>query len=487
MSVAQKLYEGIDIGHDGPTGLITYMRTDSTRVSKDALKRVREFISAAFGNDYLPATPNRYGASKRAQDAHEAIRPTYMTLPPEKIKRQLTPQQLKLYSLIWNRFVASQMKPATYDVVTVDVQAGRFLFRATAQNLKFEGFLKVYREAREPDDSANGENGVDALPLLKEREPLKLIELKPTQSFTKPPARFSEAMLVKQLEADGIGRPSTYATIISTLKDRKYVDADNKKLVPTELGTTVNRILVEYLPRLFNVAFTANMEKELDLVEDGSKEWVNVLRSFYGPFKDTIEGLKKKENTIKQSMVEKTDMKCDKCGAPMVIKWGRNGRFLACSAYPECKNAKPLPGEERQSQTDEKCEKCGSPMVIKNGRFGRFMACSAYPKCKNTKPITLGISCPREGCGGELMEKQTRGRKIFYGCSRYPKCDYATWDKPVKLSCPVCRHPIMLQKTSKKRGEFLRCPECRHEAPLPTSDTDESSVASTPATEPNSA
>ena len=463
MSAAQKLYEGVEIGQDGPTGLITYMRTDSTRVSNEAINAVREYIDEQFGKQYLPAKPKIYSKKKKAQDAHEAIRPTYMSLPPEKVRKKLTSQQFKLYNLIWNRFVASQMNDAKFEINTVDITADRFLFRVTTQKVIFDGFLKLYHETKEPDENGNGENGAINLPSLEKDQQLEIKELKPTQSFTKPPARFSEAMLVKQLEADGIGRPSTYATIISTLKDRKYVESTEKKLVPTDLGNTVNSILVKYLPDVFNVAFTAEMEQELDLIEDGTENWVEVLRGFYGPFMETIEGLKKREKEIKQSMVEKTDVACEKCGSPMVVKWGRNGRFMACSAYPDCKSTKPLPGEEEQSKTDEVCDKCGSPMIIKTGRFGRFLACSAYPECKSTKPITLGISCPRPDCGGKIVEKQTRGRKLFYGCSKYPKCDFASWDKPVKQPCPSCNHPFMVEKISKKRGEYLRCPECKHE------------------------
>jgi DNA topoisomerase-1 len=463
MSIAQQLYEGVDIGREGPTGLITYMRTDSTRIADEALKAVRTFISSQFGDKYLPSKPIQYTKKKGAQDAHEAIRPTDMNLPPEKVKSYLTPQQFKLYSLIWNRFVASQMKPAHYRVETVDISAGRFLFRATAQKLVFDGFLKVYRETREPDENGNGENGLEALPELHEGDRLALVELKPNQSFTKPPPRYSEASLVKRLEADGIGRPSTYATIISTLKERKYVERQQYKLVPTELGIAVNKILVEHLPNVFNVKFTANMEKELDLVEEGTDDWVKVVNDFYQPFIKTINKLKKKESEIKASLTEATEHKCPACGSPMVIKWGRNGRFLACSAYPKCKTTRPLPEEEARTRTDEKCDKCGSPMVIKTGRYGRFMACSNYPACKNAKPISLGITCPKKDCGGEIVERQARRGRTFYGCSNYPSCDYATWDQPVKVPCPACEHPFMLHKSSKAKGEYLTCPQCRHQ------------------------
>lgn len=471
MSLAQRLYEGIELGDDGPTGLITYMRTDSTRVSTEALTAVRKLIKKKFGDEYMPTKPINYGKKKGSQDAHEAIRPTYFDLSPEKLKKRLGRNEIKLYTLIYNRFLACQMTPAKYATEAVDIEAGRFLFRATAQKLIFDGYLRVYHEGKEPDENGNGKNGVEALPELHEGDLLSLKELKPTQSFTKPLGRYSEAMLVKRLEADGIGRPSTYATIITTLKDRKYVELEEKKLHPTDLGMAVNKILVQSFPDLFNIKFTANMEKDLDLVEEGTDDWVKILEDFYGPFMDTIKGLKSREKEIKDSLTEKTDIKCEKCGEPMVIKWGRNGRFLACSAYPDCKSTRPLPEEEAKSKTDEKCEKCGSDMVIKSGRFGRFLACSAYPDCKNTKPVTLGILCPRDGCGGKLMERTTKGRRTFYGCSNYPKCDYASWDMPVKEPCPVCKHPFMVLKSTKAKGEHHKCPECKHIVILEKAET----------------
>ena len=466
MATAQKLYEGVEIGKDGQTGLITYMRTDSTRIASEALNAVRCYIGDTFGKPYLPAKPIQYGKRKRSQDAHEAIRPTYMDLPPDRVKKALTPQQFKLYSLIWKRFVASQMTPAKYDVETVDITAEQYTFRTVATRIKFDGFLKLYSEGKEPDEKGENGNGVESLPPLSEGDNLVAQELVPTQSFTKPPGRYSEAMLVKQLEADGIGRPSTYAAIISTLKDRKYVLVAEQKLTPSELGTTVSKILVENFPDLFNVSFTAEMEEELDQVEEGKQDWVDLLNEFYKPFNKTIESLKGKEKQIKESMVEKTDEKCDKCNSTMVIKWGRNGRFMACSAYPDCKNTKPLPGEEPELKVDEKCDKCGLPMVVKTGRFGRFLACSGYPDCKSTKAITLGIDCPRTDCKGQLVQKQTRGRKIFYGCSAYPKCDFASWDMPVDKACPACNHPFMVLKISKLKGEFHRCPECKNEVAI---------------------
>ncbi len=474
MSIAQKLYEGIEVGKKGSVGLITYMRTDSTRVSQQAIKQVRKHIKDEYGGSYLPAKANFYGKKKGAQDAHEAIRPTYLDLPPDRVKKDLTPQQWKLYALIWKRFVASQMTPAQFDILTIDIEAGRFMFRATSQQVKFDGFLRVYNEAKDPTENGNGNgNGAVELPSLKENDKLTLKELTPNQSFTKPPPRFSEAMLVKRLEADGIGRPSTYASIISTLRDRRYVESNVGKLAPTDLGVTVSKILVENFPKLFNVKFTATMEGELDLIEEGTDDWVKVLSEFYQPFKKTLDALKGKEKAIKASMVEKTDEKCPKCSSPMVIKWGRNGRFLACSAYPECKSTKPLPEEEAQMKTTEVCEKCGEPMVVKVGRFGRFLACSGYPDCKTTKAITLGIKCPKDGCTGDLVERRTRGGKVFFGCSKYPKCDFASWDRPVNQKCPSCDSPFMYHKISKRKGEFYRCPDCKAEMPIETTESAE--------------
>ncbi|UCC43593.1 MAG: type I DNA topoisomerase [Candidatus Zixiibacteriota bacterium] len=461
MAVAQKLYEGIEIGQKGPTGLITYMRTDSTRVAKEALSAVRTFIAKEYGKDYVPAKPNVFGKRKTSQDAHEAIRPTYLDLPPARVRKHLTPQQFKLYSLIWKRFVASQMNPAKLSISTVEITAGQYLFRASVQNVVFDGFLKLYQEAREPDENGNG-NGIDSLPPLNKGDQLAVEKLIPTQSFTKPPPRYSEAMLVKRLEADGIGRPSTYATIVATLKDRKYVQLTERKLHPSELGVAVSGILVEHFPEIFNVAFTANMERELDAIEDGQDDWVKVVKGFYGPFVQTLELVKGKQSEIKASLTEETDEVCPKCGEKMLIKWGRNGRFLACSGWPDCKSTRPLPEEEAKNRTDEKCEKCGADMIIKTGRFGRFMACSAYPDCRNTKPIKLGVKCPKEGCGGDLIEKQSRNKRLFFGCSNYPKCDFASWDRPVNRACPVCKHPFMLHKVSKARGEHLKCPGCKH-------------------------
>lgn len=459
MVIAQQLYEGVELGEKGAVGLITYMRTDSVRIADSAKKSARDFIEKNFGPDYLPDKPREYKSKKSAQEAHEAIRPTYVEYAPDEIKKYLSKDQYKLYQLIYNRFLASQMKEAIYDTTTVEIQGDGYTFRTTASELRFDGFLKVYQELKEE----NGENEKEVkLPILKEGERLNLLKLDPQQHFTKPPARFSEATLIKELEANGIGRPSTYALIVGTIEDRNYVEKEKKKLFPTELGKTVNRILVENFPELFDVGFTAEMEEELDRIEEGEDDWVKVLKDFYTPFKSILEEAEKKRKEIKSTTQEKTEEICEKCGSPMVIKWGRHGRFLACSAYPKCKNTKPLNNNEQNHITEEKCELCGSPMVLKNGRFGKFLACSRYPECKNTKPYSLGILCPK-GCGGFIVEKKSRRGKIFFGCSNYPKCDFAAWDKPVKENCPQCGANFMVLKETKKKGEYLLCLKCKYE------------------------
>ncbi|MEW5923232.1 MAG: type I DNA topoisomerase [Candidatus Zixiibacteriota bacterium] len=466
MMVAQQLYEGIELGDEGATGLITYMRTDSTRIAESALASVREFIDQNFGGEYLPPKAVRYASKKGSQDAHEAIRPTYLELPPEKIKKHLTKDQLKLYTLIWNRFVASQMSPAVYDTTAVDINAGKYTFHAAAQALRFDGFLRVYQEAKENGNgngNGNGENGlVDFIPDVKEGDKLKLVEIYPSQHFTKPPARYTQASLVKMLEAEGIGRPSTYATIVSTLLDRKYVENKERRLYATDLGQTVNKILVESFPQIFSVQFTAHMEDDLDQIETGKVDWVDVIKEFYGPFDKRLGKLSSMQKEIKESLTEATQDVCENCGSPMVIKWGRNGRFLACSAYPECKTTKPLNGADEVVTTDEKCDKCGLPMVIKNGRFGKFLACSGYPNCKNTKALSTGVKCPKDGCSGDIVEKRSKKGKSFFGCSNYPKCDFVAWYKPVNKACPQCGSPYMFEKVSQKRGPYLACPACKH-------------------------
>ncbi|MBI5815529.1 MAG: type I DNA topoisomerase [Nitrospinae bacterium] len=470
MSVAQKLYEGMNIGDEGPTGLITYMRTDSTRISEEAVAEARKFVLREYGQDYLPAQPNIYRTSKSAQDAHEAIRPTSVERTPESVKKFLGKEDLALYELIWKRFVACQMAQAVFDVTGVDITAGDYTLRATGSIMKFAGFLKVYEETREQTNGEAVDDQDKRLPAdLAEGQTVNLADIKPLQHFTQPPPRYTEASLIRELEEKGIGRPSTYAGIVSVIQEREYCSIEDRKLVPAELGMLVSGLLVENFPDILNVEFTAQMEGELDQVEEGKKRWTSALDDFYRPFEADLEKAKKNMRNVKAE-AEKTDHVCDKCGKPMVIKFGRFGRFLACSGYPECKNTMKLdkdgsavakPEAPPDEPTDLKCEKCGSPMVIKTGRFGRYIACARYPECKTTKQIGIGVKCPREGCGGELVRKRTKTGKNFYGCGNYPKCDFATWDEPVAEKCPDCGHPFLVKKILKS-GEFLKCPnkEC---------------------------
>jgi DNA topoisomerase-1 len=458
MIVAQQLYEGVELGGEGSVGLITYMRTDSVRVSEEARQAARGFIVKNFGKDYVSKFERKTSARGRVQDAHEAIRPTGVDRRPEEIGSYLSKEQLKLYELIWSRFLASQMSPARFENTGVSITGGDYLFKATDSKLLFDGYLRVYEETEEE----NGEKEEKTkLPELEAGDHLKLLELHPQQHFTKPPPRFSEASLVRELEANGIGRPSTYAQIVSTLRERRYVSTEKRRFLPTELGEVVNKIVTENFPDVFNVKFTASMEEELDKIEEGKHEWAQVLKEFYDPFSKDLERAEANRHEIKKRIQEETTELCPECGAALVIKWGRNGRFISCSKFPECKFTKPLE-EEKELVTEEKCEKCGSPMVVKNGRYGRFLACSAYPKCKTTKPYDLGIPCPREGCEGKLTERRSRRGKLFYGCSAYPKCDFATWYKPVPHKCPECDAKFMVQKSSKSKGEYLKCLECGH-------------------------
>jgi DNA topoisomerase-1 len=461
MQIAQQLYEGVELGDMGSVGLITYMRTDSFRVAEIARQAASELIGKNFGEKYLPTKPRVYKPKKSAQEAHEAIRPTYVDYQPEKIKRFLTKDQFRLYQLIWNRFVASRMSSALFNCTSVEIEAGRYLFKATATQLIFDGFLKVYQEVKE-NNSDEAEEG--KLPELQENETLNLLELVPRQHFTKSPPRFSEATLIKELEENGIGRPSTYAQIVSTIKQRKYVESKNRKLFPTELGKTVNKILVENFPHIFEVKFTAVMEEELDKIEEGKEKWVKVLNDFYNPFRLNLEEVEKNKKNIRKLTQQKTDEICEKCGSPMIIRWGRNGKFLACSGFPECKNTKSLPGDENGTiLSEEKCELCGAPMMIKVSRYGKFLSCSRYPDCKFTRPFSIGISCPEEGCNGSLIERRTKRGRIFFGCSNYPKCRFATWDKPVNQTCPECGAKFLVEKSSKVKGEYLKCIKCGHE------------------------
>jgi DNA topoisomerase-1 len=473
MALAQRLYEGVELGDEGPTGLITYMRTDSTRISDDAMTAVRTHITEAYGPEFLPEAPNTYGNKERAQDAHEAIRPTLMEWSPDKVATALANhpegnELVKLYTLIWQRFVASQMVPAVYDQTTVDIDRGQATLRATGQVMKFAGYTKVYEVADSDDPNATvAENADKLLPPLEVGEVVTLESIRPEQHFTQPPPRFSEASLVKELEERGIGRPSTYATIMSTIVDRGYVEKKEARFWPTELGMLVNGLLVESFPEIVSSDFTAKMESDLDHVEDGNADWRKLLGSFYGPFKLELEKAETEMRDVKREEIP-TEWTCEKCGKPMVIKWGRRGSFLACQGYPECRNTmevvKNLDGTWEKvppETTDEVCETCTAPMTIKRGRFGSFLACTRYPDCKTTKPISLGVKCPRPGCGGQIAEKRSRRGKPFYGCTNWKskECDFVAWDKPIPQPCPVCQAKFVLKKET-KRGTTLRCMEC---------------------------
>jgi DNA topoisomerase-1 len=462
MRIAQQLYEGVEIPKQGSVGLITYMRTDSFRISQDALNTGRKFIETEFGKDYLPEKPNFYKSKKSAQDAHEAIRPTYLSAEfhPDELKEHLSNDQYRLYNLIWKRFIASQMKPAKFDKTVVEITGGNYLFKVEGEVLKFEGFLKVYGENLQ-ENGNDGENGFSKIPQgLKEKDNLELLKVNPQQNFTKPPPRFSESTLVKELDKQGIGRPSTYAQIITTIIRRKYVEKNENKLFATELGETINSILIKHFPKIFNVKFTAEMETELDKIATNDDEYESVLKDFYSPFKSAMDNFHSQKDKIKSDLVEKTEEACEKCGKTMIVRWGRNGKFLACSGYPECKNTKPIEEDELEA-VDEKCDKCGNPMVMKVGRFGKFLACSKYPECKNTKPIPLGIKCPKDDCNGDVIQRKTKKGRTFYGCSNYPKCDFVSWNKPVNEKCSNCSNNYLLEKYSKAKGNFLECPECK--------------------------
>ena len=476
MSVAQQLYEGLNVGTEGAVGLITYMRTDSTRVAEEALEETRDYIKNAYGADYLPKNAVRYRSKGGAQDAHEAIRPTSVERTPRSLKPYLSPEQHRLYDLIWKRFVASQMNPAILDVTTIDISAEEYLFRAAGSILKFDGFMKLYLEGR--DDSSmrsNRDDESDAiLPVLEIGEQLDLRRLTPKQHYTQPPARYTEATLVKALEEKGIGRPSTYAAIISTIQDREYVLKEDRSFQPTDVGKLVNQLLIKGFPDILDTQFTAKLEDQLDEIADGKSDWVGVLSAFYAPFNHALEAAPAVMNEARKDMEEETDEVCDKCDSKMVIKWGRYGRFLGCSNFPECRNIKRLtnddaPTASEEEPTDENCDKCGSPMVIKTSRAGgKFLACTGYPQCKNAKPINIGVDCPEAGCDGYIGERRSKRGKVFYGCSNYPKCNFVSWDRPVNKECPECQAPFLVERTAKTKQPHLACndKECGHTEPL---------------------
>jgi DNA topoisomerase-1 len=525
MMLAQRLYEGIEIGTEGAVGLITYMRTDSTRISDDALNDVRHYIGEHYGDAFLPPAPNVYKSKKDAQDAHEAIRPTSMAYAPEVVQRYLAEDEMKLYRLIWNRFAACQMMPALYDQTTIEVAAkGKngldYLFRATGSVLKFEGFLKVYQESKDQADDED-EELKHRLPAVTEGESLRFRSLQPEQHFTEPPPRYNEATLVKRLEADGVGRPSTYASILSTIQEREYVKKEGGRFVPTELGMVVTDLLIESFDDIFEVRYTARMEEELDEIEEGKLDWRTAISEFYERFDRDLKHAEEHMTDIKR-MERPTDLICEKCGKPLVIKWGKHGSFIACTGYPDCtytreltvdlpdvdkadlgeqadeeycencgrpmvlkkgrfgtffactgypdcKTTKPVGGTQKKPDQplDEKCPQCGNNLVLKTGRFGEFTACSNYPACKYVKQKTIGVKCP-ECSDGEVIERRSRKGKTFYGCNRYPDCKFVAWGKPVAEKCPECGSPYMVEKWL-KAGPVWQCPnpECKHKQPAP--------------------
>jgi DNA topoisomerase I len=524
MILAQRLYEGIELGKDGSVGLITYMRTDSTRISEDALQETRAYIAVKFGPEFLPESANIYKSKKDAQDAHEAIRPTSMEYSPDDVAKYLAEDELKLYRLIWNRFVASQMTPAVFDQTTIDIaargkDASEYLFRATGSVLKFGGFLKVYEEGKDQSDEED-EEMKHRLPAVAEGEHLKLRGLAPEQHFTEPPPRYNEATLVKKLEADGVGRPSTYASILSTIQEREYVKKEGGRFFPTELGRVVTGLLLENFDDIFDISYTARMEEELDEIEAGKIAWREAIGEFYERFDKDLKHAEEHMTDIKR-MEKPTDLTCEKCGKPLVIKWGKHGSFIACTGYPDCtytreltvdlpdvdkvdlteqgdeeycencgrpmvlkkgrfgtffactgypdcKTTKPIGGAQKKPdvQLDEKCPNCGSNMVLKTGRFGEFTACGNYPTCKFVKQKTIGMKCP-ECNEGEVVERRSKRGKTFYGCNRWPDCNFVTWGKPVQEKCPECGSPYMVEKWL-KAGAVLQCPnaDCKHKQPV---------------------
>jgi DNA topoisomerase-1 len=488
MQIAQHLYEGVELGAEGSVGLITYMRTDSTRVSNDALSAVRQFIAGQYGKEYVPENPNTYRSKKGAQDAHEAIRPTELEYTPERVRRYLRRDAFQLYSLIWDRFIASQMVPAIFDQTAFEIPAAEALFRATGQQIKFDGFMKVYIEGRDerpaPASGEEEENGDEAqntdgiLPDLQKGDALRLLAMDPHQHFTQPPPRYTQASLIKDLDEKGIGRPSTYAAIISNILDREYVSQDERRsLVATDLGFLVTDLLVESFPDILNVEFTASMEDELDKIEDGTEKWTKAMKRFYTPFAQDLKKAEKEMRDVKRQEVP-TDIACEKCGALMVIKWGRNGEFLACPQYPECKTTKNFKRDEAgaiqvvvEEEVNESCGQCGRPMLLRWGKFGRFLGCSGYPECKNIqpleKPVDIGVKCP-ECKEGNLKERKSRWGKVFYGCDRYPECKFASWGKPLPTPCPDCGSPILVEKITKRAGKTHHCykKECGYSIPV---------------------
>jgi DNA topoisomerase I len=470
MTVAQQLYEGIDLGGGAYVGLITYMRTDSVRIAEEAAREALELIHQRFGKDYALENPRFFKNKNRVQDAHEAIRPTSAFNTPENLAPHLGKDQLALYRLIWQRFVASQMAQAQINQNTILIKAGAYLFSASGSTIKFPGFMALYLPA---DDAQKQSEEKPVLPDLSQGETLLLIHIEPGQHFTAPPPRYSEATLVKALEENGIGRPSTYAAILSTIRDKGYVDLVKGVFRPSELGLIVSDLLVESFPEVLSVDFTARMETDLDRVESAEADAQQILSRFYETFEKSLDSASKNMLSIKGVGVP-TNLDCPACHKKLHIRVGKNGPFLACSGYPECSYSRDYERDEKggihpvepaqEAAEGEVCEKCGRPMQVKHGKFGDFLACSGYPECKNTRSLAssssakpIGMPCPEKGCSGELVERTSKRGKVFYGCSNFPQCNFATWDRPVEKPCPKCGAAFMVEKQTKKDGKIYAC------------------------------
>jgi len=479
MRTAQQLYEGIDIGGE-TVGLITYMRTDSVNLAQEALEEIRGFIGQRYGSDNVPSEPRMFKTkSKNAQEAHEAIRPTSVLRVPESIQGHLSKDQFRLYELVWKRTVACQMVHATLDTVAVDLLAGEEgnVFRANGSTIVHPGFMTVYQES--VDDAKEKDDDNKLLPKMLEGEKVELISIRPEQHFTEPPPRFSEASLVKALEEYGIGRPSTYASIISTLQAREYVEMDKRRFIPTDVGRVVNKFLTQHFTQYVDYDFTAKLEDELDAVSRGEEEWVPLMKKFWRPFKDLVDD-KEKSVSRKEVTQEEIDEKCPQCGKPLAIRLGRRGRFIGCTAYPDCDYTRNL-GDDKDTKNEPEvvegrtCPECGSALLIREGRYGKFIGCSSYPECKHIEPLEqpedTGVTCPQCKKGTLLRRKSRRG-KIFFSCSTYPDCDYAVWNEPIDEPCPDCGWPILTIKTTKRKGSEKVCPQkdCGYAEPYEKED-----------------
>jgi DNA topoisomerase-1 len=483
MMVAQKLYEGVELTDIGLQGLITYMRTDSVRTEPETAAKLREYIKDTYGKDHLSSEEIVYKkkGKGKVQDAHEAIRPTSLELSPDKVQGDLEPEQLKLYTLIWNKFISSQMAPAVIDQTAVTLESNGHYFKSNGSIIKFPGFRTVYLEAAAEKASKNAEEGEEVvpsgqviLPNLNEGEKLKPSkDAQLLEHWTNPPPRFNEASLVKELEENGIGRPSTYASIISNLQDRRYVEKRENRFIPTIMGTRVCNLLIQSFGEIMDVKFTAKMEDQLDLIEEGETKWKKVVKEFWKGFEPILETAKEEMKNLKKSIIP-TDIKCQKCSDGIYhIRWGRNGEFLACSNYPECNSSHDFQRDENEKihilpkdYHFDPCPTCGKRMVVKNGRYGRFLRCEEYPTCDTTMSYTIDVTCPK--CKkGKFAEKKSRYGKLFYGCARYPDCENALWNEPIKHDCPSCGYPIMCKKETKRDGKHLFCPECKHKVDDP--------------------